>query len=106
MNGEAAAYWVPRLSRGTTAVASLQSSLKHRLHVPQSLQFHPHVITRIEPQRLDQAAGEHDLAGVQAFAFGRKVVGEPGERVVGMTAHVGAAAAPCFAAVDEAAVGG
>src|ERR1700682_4217000 len=67
---------------------------------PEPLQFHPHLVPGLEPHRLDEAPGQHDLAGAQAFAIGGEMIGEPGECVVRMAEDVGAGAPPCLVAVD------
>ena len=60
-----------------------------------------HAVAGLQPHRLDQASGQHDLAGVQAPALGGEMIGEPGQRVVRMAEHIGAAAAAGFLAVDD-----
>src|SRR3954468_10595827 len=69
--------------------------------VAQPAQLHPDLVAGGEPHGLDQAAGQHDLAGAEVLAAGGEMVGEPGECVVGMAEHVRAAALPGFNAVDE-----
>src|ERR1700730_7469664 len=44
------------------------NSAEARLHATQPVQLHGHAVAGLEPDRLDEASGEHDLAGMQATA--------------------------------------
>src|SRR5436190_10791032 len=74
-----------------------------RFHSTQPIQLHLHAVARIEPHGFHETACEHDLPGMQSLALLGEMVGEPGQRVVGMAEHVGAGAAPGFLAVDDSA---
>ena len=81
----------------------LDASGERRAHAAEAGQIHHHAVAGLEPQRLDEAPGQHDLARAQALAVGGEMIGEPGQRVVRMAEHVGAGAAADFSAVDDGA---
>src|SRR6185312_881603 len=55
------------------------------LHRAEPRQIHCHAVARLEPHGLDQASGQHDLAGAQGLAAGGEMVGQPRQRVMRMT---------------------
>src|SRR5882757_2486652 len=73
--------WVPAFA-GTTKEGAARdvasTSGERHLHIPQSLQLHPHMIAGGKPHRLHEAPRQHELAGVQSPALGGEMVGEPG----------------------------
>src|SRR2546422_256734 len=74
-----------------------------RFHRAQPVELHLHAVARIEPHGFHETAREHDLPGMQSLALFGEMIGEPGQRVVGMTEHVGPGAAPGLLAVDDGA---
>src|SRR5579864_7042598 len=93
-------------SRGRAAARRTSlTSRKLRLHGPQPGQLHDHLVARLEPHRLHQASRQHQLALVQALAFGGQMIGEPGECVVGVAEHVGAGAGADLGSVDQGTAG-
>jgi hypothetical protein len=48
---------------------------------------------QIRATRSSPDSRQRDLAGAQAFASGGEMIGEPGQRMMGMAEHVGAGAA-------------
>ena len=66
------------------APSTVAGSHERHLDPPQPVELHDDAVAGGQPHRLDQAPGQDDLAGVQATAFGGKVIGEPGQRVVRM----------------------
>src|SRR5882724_7033695 len=87
------------------ALPTVRILRKRGCHRAQPIQLHLHAVAGIKPHRLHETPGEHDLPGMQPFAFLGEMVGEPGQRVVGMAKHVGAGAAAGFIAVDDGAAG-
>src|SRR6516165_5682557 len=76
-------------------------SAKPRLHPPQPRKLDDHMITRLQPRWFDQASREHELASMQAPVFAGEMIGKPGQRVMGMAEHVGAATTTSLDAVDQ-----
>src|SRR6266478_5750778 len=74
---EAIDFWWARRKRAFAHPTNLRPTYETRSpelrpHLPQTVQLHRHMIAGVEPDRLDEAPGEHDLPGVQAFAFSGK----------------------------------
>src|SRR5207244_10993559 len=74
-----------------------------RFHSTQPIQLHLDAVAGIEPHGFHETACEHDLPGMQSLALLGEMVGEPGQRVVGMAEHVGAGALAGLLAVDDGA---
>src|SRR3954452_11970563 len=69
--------------------------------IAQPAQLHPDLVAGGEPHGLDQAAGQHDLAGAELLAAAVEMFGELAECVVAMAEHVRTAALPVFITIDE-----
>ena len=78
-----------------------KTSREFRFHRPQPSSS-IRAVAGLEPHRLDEAARQHDLPGLQSLASVGEMVGEPGQRVVGMAEHVGAGAAPASSPLIKA----
>src|SRR6266487_1312494 len=62
-----------------------EASPELRFHRAQPIELHLHAVARIEPHGFHETAREHDLPGMQSLALFGEMIGEPGQRVVGMT---------------------
>src|SRR5579864_7895179 len=54
---------------GLLAMTTARALRELRLHHSQPVQLHPHLVAGFQPQRLHQAAGQHELSRMQALAF-------------------------------------
>ena len=88
------------------ATCAIHANSRERdFYAPQWLQFHHDAVAGLEPDRLDQAAGQHDFAGAQALAVGCEMVGEPGECVVRVAEYIRAGPLPGLDAIDDGPAG-